>query len=180
MIKRRMSSTNNVQKFIIQRETKFRKKREISFRFIVGQRIKANKSVQAKMEWYIFADSSFILTLWGHSMSGKKQGDGDSLILYIKLISFAHEQRACIWVFSMKKFYEYNMHFCVWKDVRKILKHNKSVTLNLKLYERVKKYLLQTVILWYNKMYTTNISFNFQYNVSLKIKLNWKLNCSVK
>lgn len=53
-----MSSMNDVQEFIKQRETKFRKKREISFRFIVGQRIKANESVQAKMEWYIFPDSS--------------------------------------------------------------------------------------------------------------------------
>lgn len=57
-IRRRMSSMNDVQEFIKQRETKFRKKREISFRFIVGQRIKANESVQAKMEWYIFPDSS--------------------------------------------------------------------------------------------------------------------------
>lgn len=54
------------------------------------------------------------------------------------------------------------MHFCVQKDVRKILKYNKSITSNLKLYETLMKYLSQTVM--YNKIYTINISFNFQYN----------------
>lgn len=52
--------------------------------------------------------------------------------------------------------------FAYKRMFRKILKYNKSVTSNLKLYETLMKYLSQTVM--YNKIYTINISFNFQYN----------------
>lgn len=104
------------------------------------------------------------LTLWGHFTSARKQGDGDSLILYIKLISFAHEQRSAH-VFECFPWKNSMNIICIFAYKRMFEKYWNTINLLLQIWNCTKhSWNIYRKPLWYNKIYTINISFNFQYN----------------